>query len=260
MAVPTAAATSIRYKGVDYAYGVDSIEFTELNPTITVTFDNNDWTSWRYVAQFTPPLNNPAYHYIQEANVGTLVDSFTVTITPRLKTQTTTFLVYVGNVDGWAGSGVQPFTINLATGANDSWQKITRQVIRDTLIANLDAGSLATITEDSTIKIFWEDADEKWQQPFILTQTITGGDLNSASAYAEMLWRVVIHTPSLATAGAMENAIHNALARQTPVINFSDVCEAGHIEEVTPVTDRYQVQQKPLFVSGGIYRIRLTKG
>ena len=156
---------------------------------------------------------------------------------------------------------IEPWMQSLPTGVDNSWQYLASQIFRDTLIANLDAGLLATITEDSTIKIFWEDADEKWQQPFIINQIITGGDLNSAQVpYAEMLWRVVVQTPNVATAGSMENAIHKALARKTPVVNFSGVTSSGEIEEVTPVTDRYQVQNVPILVSGGIYRIRLAKG
>lgn len=259
------------YDGTSYATAAN-IPFTERLPTIIVPYSGNsldgiqveaetgtvNTASYRYskvqipISELTPDNGN--YHvpldilWLRNNDAEDIVGTQNLTLTPY-------------NSYGLGDSSSYTFTQSLPAGSEESWQYLASTVIRDTLIANLDASTIATITEDSTVKIFWEDADEKWSQPFILNQIITGGDLNSAQVpYAEMLWRVVVHTPNVATAGSTENAIHKALARATPVINFAGVTSAGKIEEVTPVTDRYQVQQVPMFVSGAIYRIRLAKG
>ena len=259
MAVPVAVPTKLTYKGVDYL-PADPITITELTPVIDVTFDVADTTGYD-VKVYQNPAYASGYFFDNIRTEETQMDSLTYRMKLQVRTGTTKIEVKGYNVDGAGTSDTWDITVDLATGSDDSWQYLASTILRDTLVANLDAGSLATITENSTIKIFWEDADEKWSQPFILNQIITGGDLNSAQVpYAEMLWRIVVHTPNVATAGSMENAIHKALARKNPVVNFSGVTSAGEIEEVTPVTDRYQVQNVPILVSGGIYRIRLAKG
>ncbi len=269
---PDGTLEPVTYNGTSYATSTE-IPFTERLPTITVPYSGlNDLdgiqveaqtgtentSSYRYskvqipISELTPDNGN--YHipldilWLRNNDAESIVATQNLTLTPY-------------NSNGLGDSSAYTFTQTLPAGSEESWQYLASTVLRDTLIANLDASTLATITEESTVKIFWEDADEKWAQPFILNQIITGGDLNSAQVpYAEMLWRVVVHTPSVATAGSTENAIHKALARATPVVNFAGVTSAGEIEEVTPVTDRYQVQQAPMFVSGAIYSLRLAKG
>jgi len=258
MAVPTSVATSISYKGVDYAFGTP-IVFTELKPTIIVTFDVGDATGATTVI-----TNGTQYAtgFVQRSYFSDL-DNAPLGNSVRLELETDSIDLDVTayNTEGEGTLKNWTISVSLATGAEDSWQYLAGFVLRDTLIAELETADLAIITEDSVYKIAWEGADESWSQPYLVTQIITGGDLNSAQVpYAEMLWRVVVHTPSLAIAGQMENAIHKALARATATVNFSGVTQAGEIEEVTPVTDRYQVQNVPLYVSGGIYRLRLAKG
>lgn len=259
MAIPTAVPTKLTYKGVDYL-PADPITITELTPIIDVTFDVADTTGYD-VKVFNNPAYSSGYFFQNIRTEETQVTALTYRMKLDVREVTTKLEVKGYNTDGAGSSAVWDLTVSLSAGTTESWQYLASTIFRDTLLANLDAASITKITQDSVIKIFWEEANEKWVKPFILLQHITGGDLNSGTkAYAEMLWQVTAHALSIKDAGDLENAIHKALARKPPVINFTDVCGAGYIEEATPVTDRYQVQNVPVFASGAIYRIRLSKG
>lgn len=268
MTTPATFSNAI-VNGVVYNHN-DSIVFTQRLPTITLSHADTSTVDGiriqvsegtvfgvdNYFTEIRIPKNECV---VTPTTLSYTLDSWVLRHN-RINSYVT--ILFSAYHDGDSSAYLQlDATLNLTSGSENSWQNLTRQVLIDTMVANFTVDELALITENTAPKIFWEGVGEEWDQPYIVLQIITGGDLNSGQvAYAEMLWRVVIHTPSLATAGTMENAIHKALARKNPVINFSGVSSAGEIEEVTPVTDRYQVQNVPLYVSGGIYRIRLAKG
>jgi len=259
MAVPTALPTKLTYKGVEYL-PASPIIFTELKPIVTVTFDVADTTGYD-VKVFDNPAYASGYFFQNTRTEEVQLTSLTYRVQLNVRSVTTKVEIKGYNTDGTGTSDTWTVSVDLATGNNESWQTLGATVLRATLLAELEAGELTTITEGAVNKIAWEGASEEWSQPYVITQIITGGDLNSSQvAYAEMLWRVVVHTESLPTAKTMQNAIHKALARATATVNFSGVTQTGEIEEVTPVTDRYQVGNVPLYVSGGIYRLRLAKG
>lgn len=264
MAIPTARATSIRYKGVEYPFGTP-ITVTELNPTINITFDNSDFQNAMVRLD-----NGVDYGYLEDGYLQTRQYGITVISPTELQYVVPVWLnitsLKVQSSRGGDGLGSErawDIIVDLTTGVNTSWQTLGRVIIQDTLLGNMTSAEITAITENvngvDVVKIFWEGADEQFDSPYIIMSLMTGGDKNSSQAeYAEMLWRVAVFSKDLSTISLIENAIHNALTRQTPIVNYSGIT-ATEIDEMFPVTDRYQVQQTPLYSSGGIYRIRLCK-
>lgn len=259
-------ATHITYRGVTYPND-GSLVIKETHPVIDITFDNSSICGVDIVASNVDveSYDDPTYFY-RELRAGgngingvIRLDEYTLRVRIEVSDSCNNFYIR-GRTKTLNGNKVDfPFSVDLTTGYTNSWQYLGSTILRDTLIANLDEQALITVTENDVIKVFWEGADETWEQPFIIIELLSGGDLNSSHvAYAEMLWRVVCHTNSLATAGQLEDAIYKALSREEPVVNFTDITSTK-IEELTPITDRYQVQNVPLFISGGVYQIRLTK-
>lgn len=259
MPVPSAVATSIRYKGTDYVYGTP-ITFTEMYPVIEVTYDTSD-----FVNHVVRTYNTETYlsaDYVQRRHYGGEVVTSTVRRnTLHLDGTETKLSVQATNIDGLGVAREWDFTINLSSGQNKSWQALGSIAIRDTLLANMPSSFINTITEDGIVKIFWEHVDDRFTQPYVIMQHLSGGSTNRSQAEeADMMWQVALHTNSASQAGEFEEAIHNALTYQRLVVNATNVEAIGVIQEMTPITERYTISNEELFLSGAIYRIMLIKG
>lgn len=260
-------ATHITYRGITYPND-GSLVIKETRPVIDIRFECDDpITGLDLIVSNTDTdeYDDPLFFYREIRAGGNGVNGViylgncTFRVRPEVNENCNNFYIRGYDKNTVGGHVNFTFSVDLTTGYTNSWQYLGSTILRDTLIANLDEQALITITEKDVIKIFWEGADESWEQPFIIIELLSGGDLNSSRvAYAEMLWRVVCHSPELATAGQLEDAIYKSLSGEDPVVNFTDITSTK-IEEIAPVTDRYQVQNVPLFISGGVYQIRLTK-
>jgi len=128
------------------------------------------------------------------------------------------------------------------------------------LIATLKANlALTTIVGD---KIFWLRAPENTVLPYVVLKCIEGGDANDSIAGRtyEASWRVYGHTGTIANMIALKDAIYSALVRVLPIIPTAlanEVIPLAHLYEVLPVSDSYIVQNNPLYIVGGEYRIKL---
>lgn len=259
MPIPSAVATSIRYRGTNYSYGTP-IVFTEMYPVIEVTYDVSDFTS-HVVRTYNSEIYLSA-DYVQRRHYGGEVVSSTVRRNKlTLDGSETRLSLQATNVDGLGTAREWDFTVSLSSGQNMSWQALGSTAIRDTLIANMPSSFVDDITEDGIVKIFWEHVDDKFTQPYVILQHLSGGSTNRSQAEeADMIWQVALHTNSALQASQFEEAIHNALTYQRLVVNATNVEAIGVIEEMTPITERYTVSNEELFLSGAIYRIMLIKG
>lgn len=112
-------------------------------------------------------------------------------------------------------------------------------------------------------KIFWEHVPQDVPLPYVVLVQMTGGEDNSAqSRSSDSCWKVTLHTGDMGIAKTAANAIRK-LAGVLPTIPaaYTNVC-VGYttIEEESPIFDRIQVQNVPIFMVGGTYRIRLSIG
>lgn len=263
MAVPTALATSISYKGTSYPFGTP-VTFTELNPLIEVTYDVADFIDQRVVASNSEIGFSANYKEVQHIGESASVSVLVLRLRLRLDETMDVLAVTAYNADGYGTERAWTISVDLTTASQWSWQGLGRAILRETLQTNLTVGELAVVTETINaveyVKILWEDADDQFAQPYIILQYMAGGDTNRSQAReANMTWKVVIHTNDQLEATQMEQAIHRALAYRQPVVNFTGLSGISVIEEILPVTDRYSVSNQTLFVSGGIYRLRLIK-
>jgi hypothetical protein len=62
------------------------------------------------------------------------------------------------------------------------------------------------------------------------------------------------------TATDLANAISLLHDRAPVTTAYPEVCDVTEISEIMPIFDRYQVQNIPLFVVGGLYRSRMYIG
>lgn len=110
-------------------------------------------------------------------------------------------------------------------------------------------------------KIFWEHVPQDVPLPYIVMTQMMGGDDNSAQSKAtDTCWKIVAHTGDMSATKSFANGIYK-LAGLLPVVPTALASVAiGYttIEEESPVFDRFPVQNIPVFVVGGIYRLRLS--
>lgn len=140
-----------------------------------------------------------------------------------------------------------------------SAQLITATCFRETLLTISGLPALLGLWNGQT-KIFWEHVDEDVPLPYIVTSYMMGGEDNSAQSRAsDITMKVVAHTANMAEVPDLMNAI-SGLQNLLPVCTtFSSIAiPYTTIEEEMPVFDRYTVQNNPLFVVGGLYRLRLS--
>lgn len=132
-------------------------------------------------------------------------------------------------------------------------QVIDKEVFAATL------ASLTEVTDIVSTRIFWEHVDEDEILPYIVLTHIMGRrDLNNA--YSDTTWKIVGVTADMVEAEALANAI-SKLDHLDPVTSaFTGVCGYIYIEETLPIFDRFQIQNTPVLMVGGMYRLRLNLG
>ncbi len=139
-------------------------------------------------------------------------------------------------------------------------QVIDQKVLFDTLKS---ISEVATLVSDGgtppVYNIFWEHVDADQELPYIVMTHIMGRrDLDNS--YSNTTWKIVGVTASITVALAFANAI-SKLDHITPITTaFTNLCGYTYIEEILPVFDRFQVQNSPVFMVGGMYRLRLNLG
>lgn len=156
-----------------------------------------------------------------------------------------------------------------------SIQVIDSQVLRDTLLSIVNdplaiplvypIRNLVPLVGSSPLqyKIFWEHVPTDIALPYIVLSHLVGGrkeGTDVSNKYSDTLWKVVGHTANMETALAFANAI-SKLDRMCPVTTgFTGVSAVAVITEKLPIFDRYQIQNAPQFMVGGMYRLRLNLG
>lgn len=128
---------------------------------------------------------------------------------------------------------------------------------RDVLIATL--ASIPEVVDLVDTSIFWEHADSDEALPYIMLTHIMGRrDLDNS--YSDTTWKIVGVTVDPEEAEALANAI-SKLDHLDPITSaFTGVCGYIYIEETLPVFDRFQIQNTPVMMVGGMYRLRLNLG
>lgn len=156
-----------------------------------------------------------------------------------------------------------------------SIQLIDSTVLRDTLLSIVNdplafplvypVRNLVKIVGSSPIqyKILWEHVPTDLPLPYIVLSHLVGGrkeGTDVSSTYSDTLWKVVGHTADIRSAEAFAAAI-SKLDRMCPVTtSFVGMSAIAVISEKLPIFDRYQVQNAPQFMVGGMYRLRLNLG
>lgn len=133
-------------------------------------------------------------------------------------------------------------------------QVVEATILRDTLAGLSSIQALVAI--NGQYKIFWKDVKDDIPLPYIVTSHYAGGK-EPFKPYSDSMWKVVGTTASMSVAVSLANAISELADLWPDVTAFPDMCPIAPLVEVTPIFDRYQVQNVPLLRVGGIYRIRL---
>lgn len=139
-----------------------------------------------------------------------------------------------------------------------SAQLIGATVLRETLLSI--PAVLPLVEWNGQYKVFWEHVDSDVPLPYIVITHMLGGEDNSAhSRAADMTFKVVAHSGNMNSVPDLMNAI-NGLHNMQPVCTTYSAIAIGYttIEEELPIFDRYTVQNNPLFMVGGLYRLRLS--
>lgn len=144
-------------------------------------------------------------------------------------------------------------------------QVIDKDTLEATLLSVMSSGEKTLIQLVSgQYKIFWEHVEDTIVLPYITMHHIMGGrraGTPTSHTYSDTTWKVVASTSSMSNAQALANAI-SKLDKAAPVVpmGYSNACGYTYIEEVMPIFDRFVIQNIPLFVVGGLYRLRLNLG
>lgn len=151
-------------------------------------------------------------------------------------------------------------------------QVIEKDVIIATLIGLEDPDNLghypfreAFIMNGTTdqYKIFWEHVQDDVDLPYVVISHMMGGrGMGKATnqSYTDTIYKIVVHTGDMANANTYANMVA-LLQDQCPVTtDYTGVSATTTFQETMPVFDRYQVQNTPLFVVGGLYRLMLNLG
>lgn len=151
-------------------------------------------------------------------------------------------------------------------------QVIEKDVLIDTLVLLEDPNDpgVFPIQEffllDGTVdqyKIFWEHVQDDVELPYIVVSHIMGGRYQGtdvSQSYSDTVWKIAVHTADMQAATEYANAL-SLLQNACPVCTrYTGVSAVTTIQETMPVFDRYQVQNVPQFIVGGLYRLRLNLG
>lgn len=149
-------------------------------------------------------------------------------------------------------------------------QIIEKDVLIDTLLAIEEPATVFPIKElvelagsPGEYKVFWEHVIDDVELPYIVVSHMMGGrhqGTTTSQSYSDTIWKVVMHTADMGLVEDGANAI-SLLRDQCPVCtSHSGVSPVTTIQEIMPVFDRYQVQNVPQLVVGGLYRLQLNLG
>lgn len=143
-------------------------------------------------------------------------------------------------------------------------QVIEKDTWEATLLSLMDTTEKNLIKLNTgNYKIFWETVEDTIELPYITMHHMMGGRLKNSTPhqYSDTQWKIVASTANMVTAQALVNAIAK-LDKAMPVVPvaYGESCGYTYIEEIMPIFDRYVVQNIPLYIAGGIYRLRLNLG
>ncbi len=149
-------------------------------------------------------------------------------------------------------------------------QVIEKQVLIDTLLSLEEPATVFPVKEmfpligfPGEYKVFWEHVQDNVKLPYIVISHIMGGRYQgtpTSQSYSDTTWKIVVHTADMKIAEASANVI-SMLRDKCPVTSsFTGVSAVTTIQEVMPIFDRYQIQNIPQFMIGGLYRLRLNLG
>jgi hypothetical protein len=137
-------------------------------------------------------------------------------------------------------------------------QVIEKSILIETLLSIPEI--LPLVDFGGQYKVFWEHVPQGMELPYIVVSQIMGGDDNSAQSRAsDSTYKIIATTGDMSQAEAFANAI-STLHEKLPVVTRFTSIAAPYttIEETTPIFDRIQVQNIPVFMIGGLYRLRLS--
>lgn len=133
------------------------------------------------------------------------------------------------------------------------------RILRDTLLAHVP---LKTLVQENptTHRIFIEHAPIDIVMPYILIGHTRGGNEYlgfSGVQSSKTSYKVIIVSDNPQTAFDGGAYISEALSGRTPVINESFIHCYHYITEFHPIFDHYDVQNRTIFMAGGIYDLYL---
>lgn len=148
-------------------------------------------------------------------------------------------------------------------------QHVAATFIRETLLTHAAIQSLVPLEGFAgQYKVFWEDIPDWVAMPYIVVSHIAGGEEDDTQVDAiDIFMKVVGLTGDIVTASQLQNAIH-LLHAQYPVSTtyaqanpsgYEWVVAYGKTRLSVPVFDRKVVQNVPVLIVGGIYRLRLMR-
>lgn len=137
-------------------------------------------------------------------------------------------------------------------------QVIEKSILIETLKSISEVVTLVTV--DGNVQIFWEHVPQETVLPYIVVSQMMGGDDNSAQSRAsDSTYKIIATTGDMSKAEGFANAISKLHGRLPTVTRFTSIAAPyTTLEETTPIFDRVQVQNIPVFMIGGMYRLRLS--
>lgn len=151
-------------------------------------------------------------------------------------------------------------------------QVIEKDVLIATMLAQEDPDNPGTYPFKDTFlmagtanqyKIFWEHVQDDVELPYVVVSHIMGGralGTTTSQSYSDTVWKIAVHSGDMSKAGTYSNIVA-LLQDSCPVtVGHAGVTPVNTIQETMPVFDRYQIQNVPMFVIGGLYRLMLNLG
>lgn len=141
-------------------------------------------------------------------------------------------------------------------------QVIDKTVLYDTLVSITEVQALVgavDVNDDPYYKIYWEHVEMNVPLPYIVLTHIMGRR-DKDNSYSRTTWKIVGVTTDLETAEDLANAISKLDHMSAVTSAYSTVCDMRYIEETLPIFDRFQVQNLPIFMVGGMYELMLNLG
>ncbi len=112
-------------------------------------------------------------------------------------------------------------------------------------------------------KYFWEHVQDDVDLPYVVVSHMMGGRKQgtaTSQTYSDTVWKIAVHTADMGATEDYANMIA-LLQDLCPVTtDYTGVSATNTLQETMPVFDRYQVQNAPMFVVGGLYRLMLNLG